>query len=110
MLLIVYDVTSLASFSNAVQWIEFAKSVKWGNTSNEPIACALFANKTDLTGRRTVNEEKGKEVAEKYRMQYFEGSAVSTYQLWYYFIINVILASKSVSLITNVQLSCPFSF
>lgn len=77
MLLIVYDVTSQTSFTNLMQWIELSKTVKWGNSSSEPAACAIFANKTDLTGRRIVNREKGEEMAEKYRMQYFEGSAVS---------------------------------
>lgn len=75
MLLIVYDVTSQTSFTNLMQWIELSKTVKWGNSSSEPAACAIFANKTDLTGRRIVNREKGEEMAEKYRMQYFEGSA-----------------------------------
>ncbi|XKL60854.1 hypothetical protein PGB90_007911 [Kerria lacca] len=76
MLLAVYDVSSASSLNHLNEWIELIKTTKW--TKNEvqyPISCAIFANKTDLIERRIITTEKGKEIAGKYQMQYFEGSA-----------------------------------
>ncbi len=87
MLLLIYDVTVPSSLDNISQWIEATKTVRWVDKANErPLFSAIFANKTDLVDRRIISTEKGKEVADHYGMQYFEGSAVNALFCYYNFL------------------------
>ena len=68
--LIVYDISSRDSFNNVSTWVDDCK-----NQSPKTIFMVLVGNKSDLSDRRQVNTEEGKELAEKYGMLFFETSA-----------------------------------
>ena len=68
--LVVYDISSRDSFNNVSTWIDDCK-----NQSPKTIFMVLVGNKSDLSDRRQVNTEEGKELAEKYGMLFFETSA-----------------------------------
>merc|ERR1719259_1181320 len=71
LVLVVYDVTSEASFAAAKTHIE---EIRAGGSA-APVAAALYANKTDLVSRRRVSPKAGQALAETLGLVYFEGSA-----------------------------------
>ena len=68
--LIVYDITRRVSFESLSDWIEDCK-----NSSPKTVVMVLVGNKCDLSQNREVNEEEGREFAEKHGMLFFETSA-----------------------------------
>ena len=68
--LIVYDISKKDSFNNVSIWIEDCK-----NQSPKTIYMILVGNKSDLEDRREVSFEEGKELAEKYGLDFYETSA-----------------------------------
>ena len=68
--LIVYDITRRESFVSLSDWIEDCK-----NSSPKTVVMVLVGNKCDLAQNREVNEEEGREFAEKHGMLFFETSA-----------------------------------
>ena len=68
--LIVYDITRRLSFESLSDWIEDCK-----NSSPKTVVMVLVGNKCDLAQNREVNEEEGREFAEKHGMLFFETSA-----------------------------------
>ena len=67
---IVYDITSRASFLNTDKWIEDVRSER-GND----VIIMLVGNKTDLTDRRNVSIEEGEEKAKDENIMFIETSA-----------------------------------
>ncbi len=70
-IMIVYDVTGQESFEDVESWIKLIEDNKDINTF--PIV--LVGNKRDLEERRVITYEKGKELADKYNIPFFETSA-----------------------------------
>ena len=70
--LIVYDITRRVSFESLSDWIEDCK-----NSSPKTVVMVLVGNKCDLAQNREVNEEEGREFAEKHGMLFFETSATT---------------------------------
>ena len=68
--LIVYDITSRISFESITNWIDDCK-----NSSPKTVVMVLVGNKSDLDKNREVNEEEGRDFAEKNGMLFFETSA-----------------------------------
>ena len=68
--LVVYDISSRKSFNNVDEWIGDCKS-----QSSESIFMVLVGNKSDLSDKREVSVEEGKELAEKYGILFYETSA-----------------------------------
>jgi small GTP-binding protein len=68
--LVVYDITNRDSFNNISNWIEDCK-----NQSPKTIFMVLVGNKSDLSDKRVISIEEGRELAEKYNMIFFETSA-----------------------------------
>jgi small GTP-binding protein len=67
----VFDVTQKNTFELVEYWIKQAKE----NTDIDFSTCVLFGNKTDLETQRMVTYEEGKQLAEKYQMNFLEGNA-----------------------------------
>eukprot|EP00403_Amphidinium_massartii_P008143 CAMPEP_0178422752 /NCGR_PEP_ID=MMETSP0689_2-20121128/27336_1 /TAXON_ID=160604 /ORGANISM="Amphidinium massartii, Strain CS-259" /LENGTH=201 /DNA_ID=CAMNT_0020044327 /DNA_START=56 /DNA_END=658 /DNA_ORIENTATION=- len=67
---VVYDVTDRASFSNAVHWLE--EITKY---SSDRMPRLLVGNKRDLTSKRVVAYEEGSELAAECGIHFFETSA-----------------------------------
>ena len=57
-ILLVYDVTSIDSFSHLSNWLESLT-----NVNKEEVIFAVVGNKTDLNDRRVVNSEDGENYA-----------------------------------------------
>ena len=77
-IILVYDVTSRNSFNNINYWIEKIKSSRDIST----LALILVANKIDLIYTRDVTYEEGLEIAERYKMNYFEISKENSQNLY----------------------------
>lgn len=70
-LILVYDVTSLESFTCIERWIDSIER----NTDIKKLFLVLAGNKIDLVDERVVKKEDAEKVALKYGMTYFETSA-----------------------------------
>jgi small GTP-binding protein len=68
--LVVYDITNRDSFNNIANWVEDCK-----NQSPKTIFMVLVGNKSDLSDKRVISIDEGRELAEKYNMIFFETSA-----------------------------------
>ena len=68
-ILLLYDITQQVSFDSISQWIKDIENVKGDNA-----LIVLIGNKCDLTEDRTINKEKGEELANKYGVSFFETS------------------------------------
>ena len=68
--LIVYDITDKKSFNSIKQWIE-----ECHNYANKNIHMVLVGNKIDLNEERKISKEEGKELADEFKMDFFETSA-----------------------------------
>ncbi|XP_071585857.1 intraflagellar transport protein 27 homolog isoform X1 [Heliangelus exortis] len=69
-LCLVYDVTNEQSFNNCAKWLEKLKAQAVGLH----IPGVLVGNKTDLVGRRVVEQKQAQEWAEKHGLEYCEMS------------------------------------
>ncbi|XP_030313989.1 intraflagellar transport protein 27 homolog isoform X5 [Calypte anna] len=69
-LCLVYDVTNEQSFKNCAKWLEKLKAQAVGLH----IPGVLVGNKTDLVGRRVVEQKQAQEWAEKHGLEYCEVS------------------------------------
>lgn len=69
-IILIFDVTSTASFSNIKNWLQQIKE----NTSDK-IQITLVGNKIDMINRRTVTKEEADKLAKEYNLKYFETSA-----------------------------------
>ena len=71
--LLVYDVTDETSFSNVRNWMRNIES-----HASEGVAVALIGNKADCEeDDRKVTNERGKKLAEQFKVPFFETSAKS---------------------------------
>ena len=94
LVVVTYDVTSEQSFNSCVKWLERVRAQKPAGEIQLPgiyhtsllclnkeeslsLAGVLVACKCDLSVRRKISEERGKELAESKDLEYFETSAVS---------------------------------
>ncbi|XP_009646109.2 intraflagellar transport protein 27 homolog [Egretta garzetta] len=69
-LCLVYDVTNEQSFNNCAKWLEKLRAQAVGLH----IPGVLVGNKTDLVGRRVVEQKQAQEWAEKHGLEYCEMS------------------------------------
>ena len=71
-ILLLYDITKITSFENIREWIRDIKE-----EVSEKAIIFLIGNKIDLTDNRKISKEKGEELAEEYKIPFFEASAKS---------------------------------
>ncbi|XP_037245705.1 intraflagellar transport protein 27 homolog isoform X1 [Falco biarmicus] len=69
-LCLVYDVTNEQSFNNCAKWLDKLRAHAVGMH----IPGVLVGNKTDLVGRRVVEQKQAQEWAEKHGLEYCEMS------------------------------------
>lgn len=69
-IIVVYDVTDNDSFNNVKQWLHEIERY-----ANEDVNKLLVGNKSDLTAKRMVSTEQGKEFADSLGMAFLETSA-----------------------------------
>ena len=69
-ILIVYDITNKLSFKNVENWIKTAKEEI--NKKNIPIY--LIGNKSDLEDEREITTKHGENLAERYKIKFYETS------------------------------------
>ncbi len=69
--ILVYDITSLSSFQNINKWIEIIKE------SNDNLPLILVGNKIDKEDERIISSKEGKNLADEYKMNFFETSALN---------------------------------
>ncbi|XP_010004060.1 PREDICTED: intraflagellar transport protein 27 homolog isoform X1 [Chaetura pelagica] len=69
-LCLVYDVTNEQSFNNCAKWLEKLRA----QAAGVHIPGVLVGNKTDLVGRRVVEQKQAQEWAEKQGLEYCEVS------------------------------------
>ena len=71
-ILLLYDVTKQSSFQSIRDWIQDIRE----EVSQKAIIF-LIGNKIDLVDKRKISKEKGIELAEEYKLPFFEASAKS---------------------------------
>ncbi|XP_065482777.1 intraflagellar transport protein 27 homolog isoform X1 [Caloenas nicobarica] len=71
-LCLVYDVTNEQSFNNCAKWLEKLRAQAVGMH----IPGVLVGNKTDLVGRRVVEQKQAQQWAEKHGLAYCEMSVI----------------------------------
>ena len=69
-IIVVYDVTDLESFNNVKQWLH-----EIDRYAAENVNKLLVGNKSDLTAKRVVSTEQGKEFADSLGIEFLETSA-----------------------------------
>ncbi|XP_014462418.1 intraflagellar transport protein 27 homolog isoform X1 [Alligator mississippiensis] len=69
-LCVVYDVTSEQSFNNCAKWLEKLRAQALGIN----LPGVLVGNKTDLIGRRVVEQKQAQEWAQNHGLEYCETS------------------------------------
>jgi GTPase SAR1 family protein len=73
----VYSCSEVESFTNVEQWLDQIKQ-----NASPNVKCILVANKCDVpANERVVSEEKGRALATKYEMKYFETSAKENFRV-----------------------------
>lgn len=73
---VVYDITSRASFLNTSKWIEDVRAER-----GQDVVIMLVGNKTDLSDRRQVSVDEGEETAKKESVLFIETSAKAGYNV-----------------------------
>ena len=68
-IILMYDITDRKSFESIPEWI---KSIKDAKGSNFPMI--LLGNKLDKEDVRVIKEKEGKELADEYKIKFFETS------------------------------------
>ena len=71
-ILLLYDTTKMSSFENIREWIQDIRQ----EVSPKSIIF-LIGNKIDLTEQRKISKEQGEELAEEFKIPFFEASAKS---------------------------------
>ena len=71
-ILLLYDITKISSFENIREWIQDIRQ----EVSPKSIIF-LIGNKIDLTDQRKLSKEQGEELAEEFKIPFFEASAKS---------------------------------
>ena len=71
-ILLVYAIDNLTSFKEIDTWINVVKT----NIDNDKYIMALVANKSDLFESQEVTDDEGKELAEKYEIDFLVTSAL----------------------------------
>ena len=71
-ILLLYDITKQSSFNNIREWIQDIRE----EVSQKAIIFVI-GNKIDLADQRKISKEKGIELAEEYKLPFFEASAKS---------------------------------
>lgn len=74
--IIVYDITSRASFLNTAKWIDDVRSER-----GTDVIMMLVGNKTDLADRRQVSVEEGEAKAKEYDIMFIETSAKAGFNI-----------------------------
>jgi len=69
-IIVVYDVTSDASFNNVSQWVAQIRS-----QGAEKADTMLLGNKSDKINEKVIDADQGKALADEYQMPFFETSA-----------------------------------
>lgn len=69
-IMLVYDVTSDASFNNVSQWVAQIRS-----QGAEKADTMLLGNKSDKINEKVIDADQGKALADEYQMPFFETSA-----------------------------------
>jgi len=69
-IIVVYDVTDQESFNNVKQWLH-----EIDRYAAENVNKLLVGNKSDLSGKRAVSTEQGKEFADSLGIEFLETSA-----------------------------------
>lgn len=69
-IIVVYDVTDKESFNHVPEWLNEIEKYACENVNK-----LLFGNKSDLTAKRVVSTEQGKEFAESQGIEFLETSA-----------------------------------
>ena len=71
-ILLLYDITKQSSFDNIREWIRDIKE-----EVSEKAIIFLIGNKIDMEEKRKIPKEKGEELAEEFKIPFFEASAKS---------------------------------
>ena len=71
-ILLLYDITKMSSFENISEWIQDIRQ----EVSPKSIIF-LIGNKIDLADQRKITKEQGEELAEEFKIPFFEASAKS---------------------------------
>jgi len=74
--IIVYDITSRASFLNTAKWIEDVRGER-----GTDVIMMLVGNKTDLADKRQVSIEEGEAKAKEYDIMFIETSAKAGFNI-----------------------------
>lgn len=68
--IVVYDVTDRSTFAKVKSWLEEVEV----NCDKQPVVI-LVGNKTDLSEKRQVSTQEGRELAKRHKMMFMEASA-----------------------------------
>ena len=68
--IVMYDITNRESFVNINNWMEQITTL-----GGNDVKYIIFGNKNDLSEKREVEIDEGKELAKKYKCKFFETSA-----------------------------------
>ena len=71
-ILLLYDITKQSSFDNIREWVRDIKE-----EVSEKAIIFLIGNKIDIEEERKISKEKGEELAEEFKIPFFEASAKS---------------------------------
>ena len=71
-ILLLYDITKQSSFDNIREWVRDIQE-----EVNEKAILFLIGNKIDMEDQRKIPKEKGVELAEEFKIPFFEASAKS---------------------------------
>ena len=71
-ILLLYDITKKSSFDNIREWVRDIKE-----EVSEKAIIFLIGNKIDMEEQRKITKEKGEELAEEFKIPFFEASAKS---------------------------------
>ena len=69
--MLVYDITNFASFKNINRWLNIVKD------HNDTLPLILVGNKIDRENERIVRFQEGKKLADEYKMNFLETSALN---------------------------------
>lgn len=75
-IIIVYDVTDRESFNNVRTWMQEIEKYAMENVNK-----LLVGNKCDLTSKKVVTYDEGKELADSYGIRFVETSAKSSHHV-----------------------------
>jgi Ras-related protein Rab-1A len=69
-IIIVYDQTNKETFDHVKKWLRDVDTY-----AGENVAKILIGNKSDLGSKKVISTQEGKELADEYKMKFFETSA-----------------------------------